>query len=230
MEKKMKFNKIILSLSLFTTTCLIANDEVSYDYLGFNYADYGTGNSHNDKVYGLDFSFGINENWYLAIDAERLMTYEKTAQANGLYTKNTYDFSLGFHKEVTDRTDFFAQLGVEHSRVSVPVLYNTEELTEFRRFATSNNNIVGKVGLRTAFNNKFETSVALRTGAKQYPNYQVWSSSLLGGYRLTGFSKFEYDSVEVEAFGLYKFNKSNALKFGLDSVDGYKVGWRYNWK
>ncbi len=227
----MNFSKVILPLTLFTATSLLANDEISYDNVDFNYADFGTAHSHDDKVYGLDFSFSINDNWYLSLDAERLMVYQKASAPDSLYTKNSFDFSLGFHKGISAKTDFFAELGIEHTKVSVPILVNTVDFTGFENFKISSNDVVGKIGLRTAFNEKLELNISLNTGGKQYPSYQVWSPSRFSdsGYRQTGFSKFNYENINVEVLGLYKFNKNNALKAGYDLVDGFKVGWRYNW-
>lgn len=220
----MNFKKIAVSLSMLaTTTSLMANENISYDYFDLSYGYSGSSFTRED-TYTLDSSFSINDRFYLKAGIERLLREnEYGTNHHKKLGRTNYNFSLGFHTKISKRTDFYAELGYEHSKISVP--FFDVNSSSYYNFKHSKDSFVASIGTRTAFSEKFEFLTKLQYVNRDYPNYPIYQDS---NDRIL-FETFRNDDVNLSLMGLYKFNSKNALKFGVDTSSGYTLGWRYNW-
>ncbi len=201
---------IILSLSMLTSAYLRANDNISYNYGDI---DYGiSGSSINRlQVFKFDSSFSIKDKYYLVTNIDR-----ELSNGNIFNTRNTLSLSLGFHVDITRKTDFYAEMGYKHSRVSINIIDANTQNSETLKL--TENGFITAIGTRTKFNNKFELITNIR--------YANINNAAIDS---TGNSIFDNDGTNYGVTGLYKFNSNNSIKFGLDTFDGFLVGWRFKW-
>lgn len=183
---------------LATSLTALANDEIDYTWLEFNYTNLDSDTFGTVDYMTFDGSVTINDDFYLA---------SEFSQSNinlGSKFENSYSFSLGFHKSITDKTDFYSELG-------------------YRWYDLNNNGgILTTIGTRTILSNKFELITAL--------NYQDYN---VGKYPSIIYSLNAADEgFSLGVTALYKFNKNSSLHFGVKekaSNVSPTIGYRYSW-
>jgi len=224
----MKLKNTLISLSILSASATVANDNINYNYLDLSYG-YSATSNHRDDTFKLGGSFSLNDNFYLVASAKRLIIDQKRVDVNNIFTQNNYSLSLGFHTSISKRNDFYAEVGHNNSRISVP--YYDEVSNTFKPFNYSKNDFIASIGTRTAFGKKFEliTGVHYKSRQSQYISYPV-HEIINGSPVIEGFNTFGNKSnINLSVSGLYKFNDKNSLRFGIDEIDGFILGYRFNW-
>lgn len=198
----MKYKNAVIAVSLCVAFSVNANDEISYTWFEVNYENLKTGTYGRGKAVTLDGSFAINDKLYIAADMSRL------SPDRSVIFDNSYGVSLGFHKSITDKTDFYSELG-----------YRVNEPRHFK----SNGGAETTVGTRTILSEKFELITAIG-----YKNYDVSDRPDF----INRFDDLSDGGFNFGVTSLYKFNKNSAIHFGVKEEAANispVVGYRFNW-
>ena len=194
----MKLKTLILASSLVTSLTALANDKIDYTWLEINYTNIESDAYGSLDFISLDGSFAINDDFYLTASLSQIN------KGVNSFTENFYNFSLGFNKPITDKTDFYTELG-----------YKWYDLQ-------NSGGILATIGTRTILSDKLELITAL-----DYQDYNVSQRGRFGDRLNTADEGF---SLGVTA--LYKFNKNSSLHFGIkEKVSNVSptIGYRYSW-
>ena len=87
---------------LFTSIHSKANDEISYDWFEISYGEKLNGSS--SEFTALAGSFAISDRFYITADASKYRRFN-------LIDEKSIGIRLGFHKDLTQKTDFYAEFG-----------------------------------------------------------------------------------------------------------------------
>lgn len=195
----MKLSKKIIVGLLFTSLNSSANEEISYDWFEVGYAEKKQGSFASGKALTLAGSFAINDKFYITADASR-------TRSDSLAYENSIGFSLGFHKALTQKTDFYTELGYRNNH---PDNFESFDGAEF------------KVGTRSVLSPKFEliTHIGYKDlDLENRPDNYRFSNSKGG--------------LNFGIKALYKITKSSNISFGLSEEDSSispSIGYRFNW-
>ncbi len=201
----MNFKNILITSTLLTSLNVVANDDINYTWLEFN---FGWG---DEAIFTLAGSFEISDNIYITADVSRFNRTGRTispeiAVGNFNYIDNSYGFSLGFHKPVSKNTDLYSELGYRKLETEISRSLDGAEFT---------------MGSRTIVSPKFEiiTSLNYVDINEVTPHETLQVDNFKGGFTF-GIS------------GLYKVNKSSNVHFELmeeNSSISPSIGYRFNW-
>jgi hypothetical protein len=198
----MKYKNAVIAVAICAAFSVKANDEINYTWFEANYENLKTGTYGSGEAITLEGSFAINDMLYITGDISRLDPDRSTI------FDNSYGLSLGFHKSINDKTDFYTEVG-----------YRVNEPRHFK----SNGGAEVVFGTRSILSEKFELITAIG-----YKNYDTSERP--------DFITEDYDTSDggfnFGVTALYKFNKNSALHFGLKeeaSNVSPMIGYRYNW-
>ena len=195
---------MILTASMLTSTSLLANDNIKYDWVELDLGFSST--SFSDQYSAIiSSSFSLSDRFYVTMDASRgIRDYNWRDNKSAM---NEYSLSLGFHTAMGEKTDFYSELGL--GRLDEENKYYSQFTNDYVYFNVKQNFAQLKLGTRTAFTEKFE----LITNITFKDDY--------------------LHTIDLGVKGVYKFNKKSSLTFGRDTSDNKGdvfIGWRYNWK
>jgi hypothetical protein len=197
----MNLKKTIIVGILFTSLNSEANDEISeeisYDWLEISYGDKLNGSLSEFTTLGGSFS--ISDNFYITADASKYRRFN-------LLNETSIGIRLGFHKALTEKSDFYAEVG-----------YRNLHLESFE----SSDKFGFKIGTRSILSPKIELITHL-----EYKDIdiEVFSDEFRFRHSQSGLS--------YGVKSLYKINKSSNISFGLSVDDSFvspSIGYRFNW-
>lgn len=193
----MMLKKTIFVGMIFTSFHLKANDEISYDWFEISYGDRLNGSLSEFTT--LAGSFAISDIFYITADASKYRRFS-------LIDEKSIGIRLGFHKDLSQKTDFYAEFGYRN--------LNFEGLE-------SSDSVGFKIGTRSVLSPKFELITHL-----EYKDIELelFSDDFRYSHSQSGLS------CGVKA--LYKFNKNSNISFGLSADDSFvspSIGYRFNW-
>jgi hypothetical protein len=182
---------------LFTSIQSKANDEISYDWFEISYGEKLNGSLSEFTT--LAGSIAISDRFYITADASKYRRFN-------LIDEKSIGVRLGFHKALTQKTDFYAEFGYRN--------------LNFGKLGSSDK--VGfKIGTRSVLSPKFELITHV-----EYKDIELelFSDDFRFSHSQTGLS--------YGAKALYKINKNSNVSFGIsadNSVISPSIGYRFNW-
>ncbi len=198
--------KIAVIIILNTCMSVQAEQKISYDYLetGYKYIDFK--NNENSGLYFMG-AFSINKSLYVGGYYEYLDLDSLDSDKYGLF--------LGFHKKMSERTDFYSEFNAGRGNLSSnytrtimineePIIINGTRRQDSTTFGLD-------FGTRTAFTEKFELISRL-------------------GY--THNESFNNGFFKAGVKGLFKLTNHSSIATGIENVDGdhfgASIGYRYS--
>ena len=197
----MNFKIIITVGILFTSLNSKANEEtseeISYDWFEISYGEKLNGSLSEFTT--LAGSFAISDNFYITADASKYRRFK-------LFTEKSIGVSLGFHKALTDKTDFYTEVGYRNIDFGGLDDINGVDL---------------KIGTRSILSPKFELITHVKY---KDTDLKVISDDLNFSHSFSGLN------YGVKA--LYKIDKRSNISLGLAAENSHvspSIGYRFNW-